>query len=73
LLFGYRGRPPVDVAALEDILLRVGRLAEDVPEVAEMDLNPVVVSEHGSIAVDVKIRVAPAVAPFSPDLRRLRM
>jgi acyl-CoA synthetase (NDP forming) len=73
LLFGYRGRPPVDVGALEDILLRVGRLAEDVPEVAEMDLNPVVVSEHGAIAVDVKIRVAPPGTPFSADLRRLRM
>jgi acetyl coenzyme A synthetase (ADP forming)-like protein len=73
LLFGYRGRPTADVAALEDILLRVGRLAEDIPEIAEMDLNPVIVSEHGAVAIDVKIRVAPPGTPFSPDLRRLRM
>jgi len=73
LLFGYRGRPTVDVASLEDLLLRVGRLAEDVPEVAEMDLNPVVVSGQGVVAVDVKVRVAPPAAPLLQDLRRLRM
>ncbi len=72
LLFGYRGRPAVDVGALQDLLLRVGRLAEDVPEVAEMDLNPVIVSETGAVAVDVKVRVAPASAPKPADLRRLR-
>jgi acyl-CoA synthetase (NDP forming) len=72
LLFGYRGRPPVDVAALEDLLLRVGRLAEDVPEVAEMDLNPVLVTEQSAIAVDVKVRVAPGAAQFPQDLRRMR-
>jgi acetyl coenzyme A synthetase (ADP forming)-like protein len=73
MLFGYRGRPEVDVAALEDLILRVGRLAEDVPEVAEMDLNPVIVSEHGVVAVDLKIRVAPLRAPLPADFRRLRM
>jgi acetyl coenzyme A synthetase (ADP forming)-like protein len=72
LLFGHRGRPAVDVAALEELLLRVGRLADDVPEVAEMDLNPVVVTEKGAIAVDVKVRVAPPGAPLPQDLRRLR-
>jgi acetyl coenzyme A synthetase (ADP forming)-like protein len=73
LFFGYRGRPGVDVAALEDLLLRVGRLADELPEVAEMDLNPVIANEHGVIAVDVKIRVAPADAPLPPDFRRMRV
>jgi acetyl coenzyme A synthetase (ADP forming)-like protein len=73
LLFGYRGRPQVDVAALEELILRVGRLAEDVPEVAEMDLNPVVVSEHGVVAVDVKVRVAPVDPLLPQDFRRLRV
>jgi acyl-CoA synthetase (NDP forming) len=73
LLFGYRGRPTVDVEALENLLLRVGRLAEDVPEVAEMDLNPVVVTAAGVVAVDVKVRVAPPVDSLPQDLRRMRM
>ena len=60
LLFGYRGQPAVDVAALEDLLLRVARLADEIPEVSEMDLNPVIVSVTGAVAVDVKIRIRPA-------------
>ena len=60
LLFGYRGQPEVDVAALEDLLLRVARLADEIPEVSEMDLNPVIVSVTGAVAVDVKIRIRPA-------------
>jgi acetyl coenzyme A synthetase (ADP forming)-like protein len=72
LLFGYRGAPPTDVAALEDLLLRVARLVDDVPELAEMDLNPVIVSPSGAIAVDVRMRVAPRRS--APDLmvRQLR-
>ena len=42
LLLGHRGSPPVDTAALADMLLRVSRLADDLPEVAELDLNPVI-------------------------------
>jgi acetyl coenzyme A synthetase (ADP forming)-like protein len=73
LLFGYRGRPAVDVAAVEDLVLRVGRLADEIPEVSEMDLNPVVVSAGGAIAVDIKIRCAPATQPLPPDFRRMRV
>jgi acyl-CoA synthetase (NDP forming) len=72
LLFGYRGTPAVDVAALEDLLVRVGRLVQDVPEIAEMDLNPVIVSPHGAVAVDAKVRVAPAPTEDDPTVRRLR-
>jgi acyl-CoA synthetase (NDP forming)/GNAT superfamily N-acetyltransferase len=60
LLTGYRGVPPADTTALEDLLLRVGRLAEDLPEVAELDLNPVLAGTRGVLAVDVKLRLAPA-------------
>jgi acetate---CoA ligase (ADP-forming) len=59
LLFGYRNSPPVDVAALEGLLLRIGRLAEEVPEVAELDCNPVVVSAAGAMVLDVKLRLTP--------------
>jgi acyl-CoA synthetase (NDP forming) len=58
LLTGYRGAPPVDTAAIEELVLRLGRLAEDLPEVAELDLNPVLAGPHGAVAVDVKLRLA---------------
>jgi acyl-CoA synthetase (NDP forming)/L-amino acid N-acyltransferase YncA len=72
LLTGYRGSPPVDTAAVENLLLSLGRLAEDLPEVAELDLNPVLVGPGGLVAVDAKLRLA-AVDP-EPDawLRGLR-
>ena len=59
LLFGYRNAPAVDVDALEDMLLRIARLAEDVPEVAELDCNPLVLSASGALTLDVKCRLAP--------------
>lgn len=60
LLAGHRGAPPVDVAALEDLVVAVGRLGEEVPEVAEMDLNPVMVAPEGCTVVDVRVRLAEA-------------
>jgi acyl-CoA synthetase (NDP forming) len=71
LLLGYRDRPPVDVNALSDVLLRVSRLALDMPEVVSLTLEPVVVSASGAVAVDARV----AVAPYRPlpelALRRL--
>ncbi len=58
LLTGYRGQPPVDTAAVEELELRLGRLAEDLPEIAELDLNPVIAGTSGVVAVDVKLRLA---------------
>jgi len=72
LLLGYRGSAPTDVSALEQLILRVGRLADELPEVAEMDLNPVIVSPEGALAVDVKVRLAPVTVRPDPYLRRLR-
>jgi len=71
LLNGYRGAPPTDVTALAGVLMRVSRLAEDVPEVAELDLNPVIVQEDRVSVVDARIRIVPA-APRDPFLRQLR-
>ena len=73
LLFGYRGQRPVDVRALEELLLRVSVLADELPEITEMDLNPVIVSESGAIAVDLKVRCAPAAPALPPDFRRMRV
>jgi hypothetical protein len=41
------------------VLLRLGRLAEDLPEIAELDLNPLLVFPHGIAAVDIKLRLSP--------------
>ena len=71
LLLGHRGSPPVDTAALADVLLRVSRLADDLHEVAELDLNPVIATPDGARAVDARIRVSPA-QPRDPFLRQLR-
>jgi acyl-CoA synthetase (NDP forming) len=71
LLTGYRGAPPVDTAALEDLLLRLGRLAEDHPEIAELDLNPILAGPAGVVAVDAKLRLAPVGVEPDPMLRRL--
>ena len=54
-----------------DILLSVSRLADDIPEIAELDLNPVVARKDGASPVDVRIRLVPA-EPQDPFLRRLR-
>jgi acyl-CoA synthetase (NDP forming) len=72
LLTGYRGGPVVNTAALEDLLLRLGRLAEDLPEVAELDLNPILAGPDGVIAVDVKLRLSPVSDEPDPYLRGLR-
>jgi acetyl coenzyme A synthetase (ADP forming)-like protein len=65
LLTGFRGAPPGDVAALENILLRVGALADELPAVAELDLNPVIVAERGATVVDARVRVKrPAPVPL---------
>ena len=71
LLLGHRGTPPADVGALADTLLRISRLADDLPEVAELDLNPVIARPDGVHAVDVRVRVSPAESR-DPFLRQLR-
>ena len=71
LLYGHRGSAPVDLSALEDVLLRVSRLADEVPEIAELDLNPVLARADDACPVDARIRLVPA-EPQDPFLRRLR-
>ena len=59
LLGGFRGAAPADTRAVTDLVLRVGRLVDDVPGIAELDLNPVIAGVEGCVAVDARIRVAP--------------
>jgi acetate---CoA ligase (ADP-forming) len=65
LLEGYRGGPKADVAAVREVLLRVGALVEAHSEIAEMDLNPVVALPDGAVVLDARVRVE-AVAPEPP-------
>jgi ATP-grasp domain len=58
-------------AALRDLLLRVSRLAEDLPEVTDLDLHPVIVSAEGVAVVNARIKVTPY-EPQDPFLRKLR-
>ena len=60
LLQGYRGHPPADVDAIQDLLLRLSRLVEEVPEIVELDLNPIfaLAPGEGYSIVDARIRVA---------------
>lgn len=71
LLEGYRDVPPADVAAVEDILLRVARMADEIPEIAEIDLNPVRLFEpgHGGMILDARVLVKPEPAK-RPSRRR---
>jgi acyl-CoA synthetase (NDP forming) len=71
LLLGHRGAPAADLGALQDILMRVARLADDLPQIAELDLNPVIARPDGAHVVDARVRVVPA-HPADPYLRRLR-
>lgn len=58
LLFGHRGSEPVDTARLEDLLARVARLADDLPEVAELELNPILAGAHACSALAATARLA---------------
>jgi acyl-CoA synthetase (NDP forming) len=70
LLLGRGGQPPADLAALRGTLLRVSRLADDLPQVAELDLNPVIACATGATVVDAQVRVSSHGAA-DPFLRQL--
>jgi acetate---CoA ligase (ADP-forming) len=59
LLSGYRGHPAADIEAIEDVLLRISRLVEDIPEISEVDLNPIFALPpgQGCRIVDARIRL----------------
>ncbi|MFJ2257353.1 GNAT family N-acetyltransferase [Streptomyces sp. NPDC087844] len=66
LLFGWRGSAPADVAALEELLLRLSRLVDDHPEVVSVSLEPVVVAPRGLSVLGAFVRLAPP--PARDDL-----
>ena len=76
LLAGFRGHRPADLPALIDVLLKVSQLATDLPDIAELDLNPLLIDENGVIAVDARARLRPpgqtavplAILPYPAEL-----
>jgi len=73
ILRGVRGAPPIDRAALADMIERVSTLVADFPEIAELDLNPVFATERGATAADVRVvlNFNPRPARYRPDPDRI--
>jgi acyl-CoA synthetase (NDP forming) len=70
LLTGYRGAPASDTRVLVEAILRVGAMVEDLPQIAELDLNPILVHPRGVTIVDARVSVAPAEPMPLPGERR---
>jgi acyl-CoA synthetase (NDP forming) len=71
LLLGRSGVPAADLASLRGMLLRVSQMADDLPQVAELELSPVVARPDGALALDGRVRIQ-AAEPADAYLRRLR-
>jgi acyl-CoA synthetase (NDP forming)/GNAT superfamily N-acetyltransferase len=72
LLEGYRGAEPVDLDALADVVVAVSDMAETIPELVELDCNPVIAGPTGALVVDAKVRLARAPGGPDPLMRMLR-
>jgi acyl-CoA synthetase (NDP forming)/RimJ/RimL family protein N-acetyltransferase len=71
LLDGYRGSRPMDLAALEDLLLRVGQLADHVPELRALSLDPILAAERGAHPTSMRAVLGPPPGPLDAGPRRL--
>lgn len=60
LLVGYRDRLPADVTAISRTLIQVSQLIADIPEIVELDINPLLADDQGVLALDARMRVAPS-------------
>jgi acetyltransferase len=76
LLQGYRGQKPADTDMVAEILIRIGQLAADFPEIQELDINPLLAGPQRVVAVDARVRVGPvepgraglAISPYPREL-----
>jgi acyl-CoA synthetase (NDP forming) len=71
LLFGHRGTEPVDIESLEDVVARVSLLADDLPEVADLELNPVIAAPSRTAVLGARVRLARPPGRTDDDTRRL--
>ena len=60
LLAGYRDRSAADMAAVHEVMVKVSQMACDLPQLAELDINPLLADEHGVLALDARVKVRPA-------------
>ena len=60
LLTGYRGCPPADISAISRTLIQLSHLIADIPEIVELDINPLLADDQGVLALDARMRIAPA-------------
>ena len=68
LLQGYRNRPAADMERLEEMIIRLSELLIDFPEIAELDMNPVLIKDGHPVAVDARILISPLAVPSSLHL-----
>ena len=68
LLKGYRNRPAADIERLEEMIIRLSQLLIDFPEIAELDMNPVLIKDGDPVAVDARILLSPIAVPSSLHL-----
>jgi len=82
LLAGFRDRPAADLDAICGVLMRTAQLIADVPEIVELDINPLLADAQGVIALDARIRIAPAptsgserfaIRPYPQELQESKM
>ena len=66
-----QGEPSADLATLRDMLLQVSKMADDLPQIAELDLSPVIARPDGTKAADGRVRIQ-AVVPADAYLRQLQ-
>jgi acetyltransferase len=80
LLQGYRSSPPAKIEAVVEVLIRLGQLAADHPEIRELDINPLLADTAGVVALDARLRIAPArsagasrlaIAPYPQQLETI--
>ena len=64
LLQGYRNRPPADMEQLEEMIIRLSQLLIDFPQIAELDMNPVMIKDGKAVAVDARILVSEPERPY---------
>ena len=74
LLAGYRDRPPADLDAIAEVMVRLAGLATDIPQILELDINPLLADASGVLALDARIRIGaepdalPAIGPYPDSL-----